>query len=175
MISFKCTWDEAYHPYMVLNRLIIPQMGVDWLTYNWRAITVGMSKYTYSIRLMIVLWGAASKPPNQPPKRWSTVELKPGIETLWQHVTTCDNYIKLRTTSTSQPWYYFKLHRLRFLSTVCQHIYIYYMKNAVRLQVYLVKTCYAQSGNPQEGHRQVSGTQESCGFTPSSCAWTPFS
>ena len=49
-----------------------------------------------------------------------------GLKTWnWNLVTTCDNYIKLRTTSTSKPWYYFKLHRLRILSTVCQHIYIY--------------------------------------------------
>ena len=41
------------------------------------------------------------------------------------------------------------------------------IKNAVRLQVHLIKTFYAQSCNPQEeGRKQVSGTQESCGFTP---------
>jgi hypothetical protein len=47
------------------------------------------------------------------------------------------------------------------------------IKNAVRLQVHLIKTFYAQSCNPQEeGRKQVSGTQESCGFTPR-CSCVP--
>ena len=119
-------WND--NPYMVLNRLIIPPMGVDWLTYNWwRAITVGMSKYTYSIRLMIVLWGGrVQNRPINPQKGdlpWSwNLELKP-----------CDNtaLVLLQTTSTSNPF-----------NSVPTYIYIYYMKNAVRLQVYHVKTCY---------------------------------
>jgi hypothetical protein len=47
-----------------------------------------------------------------------------------------------------------------------QRIFLPEIKNAVRLQVHLLKAFLAQSGNPQEeGRRQVLGTQESSGFT----------
>ena len=149
-------WND--NPYMVLNRLIIPPMGVDWLTYNWwRAITVGMSKYTYSIRLMIVLWGAASKPPNQPPKRWSTVELKPGIETLWQHSPgTTSNYIDFDSFQQ------------------CANIYIYILYIVYILYIYILheKRCSFASFSCQN---MLWAIWQSTRRTQLLCAWTPFS